>query len=85
MCPGQAAQSVLSESVQGYEKADVATFAETLCKRCDRSHDHARCQGTYTKNTQSYTPEIVKHVHQSINVDSSRRQWPQRWNPKKNP
>ena len=37
-----------------------------LCKRCDGSHDHTRCEGQNTLLTQGYTPEIAKIVHQSI-------------------
>ena len=40
-----------------------------LCKRCDGSHDHTRCEGQNTLLTQGYTPEIAKIVHQSIVQD----------------
>ena len=38
--------------------------------KCDRSHEHAVCAGSYTKGTQSYTPSIVKQVHRSLNYDA---------------
>ena len=42
---------------------------QRLCKRCDGSHDHTRCEGRNTLLTQAYTPEIAKIVHQSIIAD----------------
>ena len=49
-----------------------STLPEILCKRCDRSHEHARCQGVYTRDTQSYTEDIVNIVHKSISKDVNR-------------
>ena len=40
-----------------------------LNKKCDRSHQHTHCAGSFTKGTQSYTPEIVKQIHRSLNFD----------------
>ena len=40
-----------------------------LNKKRDRSHQHTHCAGSFTKGTQSYTPEIVRQVHRSLNFD----------------
>ena len=40
-----------------------------LNRRCDGSHEHARCEGRNTLLTQGYTPEIAKIVHKAIVAD----------------
>ena len=40
-----------------------------LNKKCDGTHHHTPCQGSYTKKTQCYTPPIAKQVHRSLNYD----------------
>ncbi len=46
-----------------------SSLPNSLCKRCDGSHDHTRCAGQNTLLTQGYTPEIARIVHKSIRCD----------------
>ena len=46
-----------------------SSLPRRLCKKCDGSHNHVRCEGQNTLLTQGYTPEIVKVVHQTIVAD----------------
>ena len=50
-----------------------------LDKLCDGSHKHVHCAGAYTLSTQSYTPEIVKQVHVSLNIDLNPKVKHPRW------
>ena len=47
--------------------------------RCDGSHVHCICQGSYTLRTQSYTPKIVEQVHVSLNADMDPKSKHPRW------
>ncbi len=41
--------------------------------KCDRSHVHTHCAGSYTLGTQGYTPKIVDNVHKSLNADGNKK------------
>ena len=53
-----------------------SSLPKFLNLRCDRSHTHTACQGSYTKKTQNYTPAIARQVHRSLNYDARREGWP---------
>ena len=48
-----------------------SSLPKFLNLKCDRSHIHTHCAGSYTNKTQGYTPKIVSLVHKSLNYDAA--------------
>ena len=56
-----------------------SSLPQYLYKKCDGSHQHVHCAGSYTLKTQGYTPEVVKQVHVSLNADMNPKTNYTRW------
>ena len=56
-----------------------SSLPQYLYKKCDGSHQHVHCAGSYTLKTQGYTPEVVKQVHVSLNADMNPKANYTRW------